>query len=122
MKAWLVRARDSEYATVVFAETRGKARSLAMATDTCEYAEFCDIDARRVPWMDKYYTDGKKEMDWDNSKDRIALVKHCGFYCVEGCDSDDCPAHQWCDRYEEEKEAEDDMAEYMKEMTEGEDD
>lgn len=31
--------------------------------------------------MDKYYTPGKTEMDWYAAKDRIALVKDCGFIC-----------------------------------------
>ncbi len=121
MKAWLVRARDCEYATVVFADTRGKARSIAMHTEACEDAGFCDIEVHREPQMDKYYSDGKMEMDWYNSKDRIALVKDCGFQCVEDCDYEDCPAREYCDRYEVEKEADDDMAEYINEITEGED-
>lgn len=33
MKAWLVREKDEFSATVVFAETRGKARALARATE-----------------------------------------------------------------------------------------
>lgn len=96
MKAWLVRARNCEYATVVFADTRGKARAIAMHTDACEDAKFTDIEVYRKPRLDKYYTSGKKEMDWYNSKDRIALVKHCDFYCIEECDSDDCPALRYC--------------------------
>lgn len=120
MKAWLVKERDGEYSTVVFAETRGKARSLAMTTDACEDADFCNIEVTRKPQFDKYYTDGKKEMEWYDDKDRIALVKDGGFQCTYECDCEfeECPAHQWCDRYEEEKEAENDMKEYMKEMTE----
>ena len=62
MKAWFVRKKDECCATVVFAETRGKARSLAMSTVVCEYANFCEIEVRRVPHMDKYYVEGKKEM------------------------------------------------------------
>lgn len=103
MKAWLVREKDEFCATVVFAETRGKARALAMQTETCEDVEFVNIEANRKPQMDKYYTDGKKEMDWFNSKDRIALVKDCGFVCdldyLEREDCDNCPAKEYCDRY-----------------------
>ena len=108
MKAWLVRERDGEFATVVFAETRGKARSIAMHTDACADADFCDIEVTRKPQLDKYYTSGKKEMDWYDDVDRIALVKDGGFYCSYecGCEFEECPAHQWCDRHEEEKEAE----------------
>ena len=49
MKAWLVREKDEFCAEVVFAETRGKARSLALSTDCCEDANFTDIEVRRMP-------------------------------------------------------------------------
>lgn len=108
MKAWLVRKKDEFCATVVFAETRGKARALAMHTETCEDADFCDIEVNRKPQMDKYYVEGKKEMDWFNSEDRIALVKDCGFRCDEDYwepeDCEPCPAKQYCDTYKKYKE------------------
>ena len=103
MKAWLVREKDEYGATVVFAETRGKARSLAQHTEACEDANFCDIEVRRMPDIDKYYTEGKLEMHWCNSEDRIALVKDGGFSCHpdfwewEDCES--CPAKEYCDKY-----------------------
>ena len=111
MKAWLVREKDKFCATVVFAETRGKAKSLALATDCCEDADFCDIEVRREPQLDKYYVDGKKEMDWENPKDRIALVKECGFVCshdywmYEDCDC--CSAKEYCYHYAERKDGAD---------------
>lgn len=106
MKAWLVSVKDGDCSTVIFAETRGKAKYISLATETCEYANFCDIEARRVPHMDKYYKDGKKEMDWENPKDRIALVKECGFRCeyVEPFWCDDCSAKEYCDLYLDAKE------------------
>lgn len=101
MKAWLVRKKDRLYATIVFAETRGKAKSLAMWTDCCFNAEFFDIEVYRQPQMDKYYIDGKKEMDWCDPKDRIALVKDCGFSCEydQENECDDCLAKSYCDIY-----------------------
>jgi hypothetical protein len=105
MKAWLVREKDEYCATVVFAETRGKARAMAQHTEACEDAPFCDIEVYRRPALDKYYVDGKKEMDWFNSKDRIALVKDGGFVCDpdywdwEDCES--CPAKEYCDKYQD---------------------
>lgn len=105
MKAWLVREKDEFSATVVFAETRGKARALARCTDACEDADFCDIEVRRKPQLDKYYREGKKEMDWDNPKDRIALVKDADFVCdwdlweFEDCKV--CPAKQYCGQYQD---------------------
>ena len=105
MKAWICRDKyECAYSTVVFAETRGKARAFARYTDACEYVDFVDIEVHRVPQMDKYYR-GKNEMDWFDTGDRIALVKECGFYCsYEISKSDlrcvDCPAKEWCERCE----------------------
>ena len=110
MKAWLVREKDEFAATVVFAETRGKARVLAQSTECCEDAAFVNIEVRRMKEADKYYTEGKKELDWLNGADRIALVKDCGFVCdmeyyMPG-DCKICSAAEWCDRYKD-MEAED---------------
>ena len=104
MKAWLV--RNDPYATIIFAETRGKAKVLAQHTETCEDCDFCDIEIHRVPKADKYYKNGKTEMDWQNPKDRIILVKEFGFQCVdiliEECE--ECSAKEFCDVYAESKE------------------
>jgi hypothetical protein len=101
MKAWLVRVKDEFYTEAVFAETRGKARSLALHTDSCDGASFTDIQVHRESQLDKYYKEGKQYMDWENPQDRIALVKECGFRCeyieIEWCK--DCPAKQYCDSY-----------------------
>lgn len=106
MKAWFAKETVNFRATVVFAETRDKAKSLALCTSCCKDANICDIEVRRAPEMDKYYVDGKTEMDWSDPKDRIALVKECGFYCedpiAECCES--CPAKEFCDEAVQEKE------------------
>lgn len=44
MKAWLVKDKEEFSATVVFAETRGKAKSVAMYTEACGGVAFCDIE------------------------------------------------------------------------------
>lgn len=105
MKAWLVREKDEFCATVVFAETRGKAKALAKYTDACEDCAFVDIEVRRVPQVDKYYKDGKTELDWCNPQDRLILVKELDFSCesveMEMCE--ECSAKEHCIRYAEEK-------------------
>jgi hypothetical protein len=107
MKAWLVSRNDEWCSTVVFAITRGKAKSYALRTESFEDVDFCELYVRRVKKMDKYYVEGKKEMDWFNSKDRIALVKDCGFRCcdeafdIEVCKH--CPAKEYCDYYQDRK-------------------
>lgn len=108
MKAWRVEDTESYEGgcTVVFAETRGKAHDLARHTDCCEDAEWCDIRVTRIPAMDKMWKPGKTEMNWLDPEDRIALVKECGFYCLdvyrEYCEK--CPAAEWCDNYQDWKE------------------
>lgn len=107
-KAWLVREKDEFCATVVFAETRGKARALALSTDACEGADFVDIEVSRLKNADKYYKPGKHELYWDIAEDRIALVKDCGFICdYEIRDMDECaacPAKDYCDYFLESEE------------------
>lgn len=94
-----------DYATVVFAETSGKAKAIALCTESFSDYEFTEISAVRVPALDKYYR-GKKEMDWFDPYDRMALVKEAGFTCSYKFDIEDmrcetCPAKQWCERCEE---------------------
>ena len=102
-KAWLVRETGEFEATVVFAETRGKAKSMALHTEECEGADFMSIEVRRAKEADKYYKPGKRKLDWYNSEDRIAMVKDCGFtcipdaHCAEECSA--CPAKEFCDDY-----------------------
>lgn len=104
MKAWEVKDLDSveQSTTVVFAETRGKAKQLAMNTDTCEDAEFTRISCRRFPEADKLYRPGMKELDWYDPETRIFLVKH-GWQCLdndlEWCEK--CAAKEWCGRWED---------------------
>ena len=103
MKAWLVREKNELYAEVVFAETRGKARALAQATDCCEDAEFTDIEVHRMPQADKHYRDGKWHLDWFDPGDRLVLVRDCDFMCdydaFQAGDCTVCSAREFCDWY-----------------------
>ena len=105
MKAWLVRNEIDACATVVFAETRGKARALALHTDTCEDLDFCEISVTRLPKADKYYKEGKWELDWFNQKERVIFVKELGFNCndVDLYVCEGCSAKEYCDAYKDEK-------------------
>ena len=100
MKAWIVSDKNSYegYSTIVFAETVGKARSIAMTTAACEDSKFIDIIVTRIAIADKMYRKGKKEMDFDNFEDRIFMVRDCGFYCIEkheeSCEK--CEAKKYC--------------------------
>ena len=106
MKAFIV--SDRRYydgATVVFAETAGKAKALARFTDVCEDIDFVDVSARRAPALDKAYR-GNWEMDWWNDADRLAMVRDGNFSCdlcdisVEEAGCKDCPGKEYCREYE----------------------
>ena len=104
MKAWKIRNDDIEFCEVIFAETRGKAKAIALQTETFSECDFCNLKVCRVHNIDKYYTDGKRCMDWDNQQDRLALVKECGFSCSDECFGEfceDCLSKDYCDRYDE---------------------
>lgn len=100
-KAWYVCDKWEDYATVVFAETRGKAHELATHTDCCEDSAWVDIIVRRFPEMDSMYR-GSWEMDWDNQEDRLALVKH-GWHCdtdfIDDRECAECTAKEYCQTY-----------------------
>lgn len=109
MKAWRVTDRECACgsSTIVFAETRNKAKAIAQYSDSFEGCDlrYVDFRATRAPALDKYYH-GNKEMDWFDTNDRIAMVKEAGFVCsyeFERADleCESCPAKQWRERCEE---------------------
>ena len=100
MKAYSVRDKNSDYSTVVFAESVNKAKVIALHTDACEGSYYTDIRAERIPDLDKYYR-GKIEMDWYDDDDKIAMVKDGKFYCFEDSECPNCPAKEYCDRCED---------------------
>ena len=104
MKAWKCWEDWEGCGTIIFAETAGKARYIAMCSDSIgDDLEFKDVYVRRMKQMDQYYR-GKQEMDWFDDSDRIAMVRDAGFGCnddyydSEGCSR--CPATEWCSTYE----------------------
>ena len=103
MKAWGAYNEFTGYATTVFAETRGKAKSALMYSWIFEGWDYTEIRVYRQPQLDAEYR-GHDEMDWDDDQDRIALVR-LGSYCHDDYfDPDDCmvcAAKDYCCRYEE---------------------
>lgn len=106
LKAYKVNVKDADYSTIVFAESAGKAKALALSTDTCEDAEFVEIEVHRIPAADKMYADNF-EMNWNNEKERLFLVKELNWACFEpSFECDECIAKQYCRWFESEVEAE----------------
>ena len=101
MKAWTVHDDDEYYATVVFAETRNKAKVEALLTDCCEGMEYKDVRPRRFKGADCRHR-GKRELDWDDDSDRLFLIQH-GWGCEDPdeylCNS--CVGRAECEKYKE---------------------
>ena len=108
MKAWLVREKDEFCAEVVFAETRGKAKTYFKNLGTFDWFDFCELRPRRAKSLDYLnYPDGYV-MNWFKDEDRIAMVRHLGVQCDDAYreDCEVCCAKEWCSKYEELKEEE----------------
>ena len=108
MKAYSVSDKDynTGYSYIVFAETRGKAiqHALRYCDGAFEFYTWTEMRALRKPQLDKFYK-GKAEMDWEDDEDRIAMVRDAGYECSYEIDvtmdeCEQCPAHEWCDRYD----------------------
>lgn len=93
-------ARDAKsfenFATVVFAEDRSKAKLAALSSDAFEDSEYIDIRIRRMPELDFLYK-GKSEIDWYDQETRIIMVRDHGWSCLEySWECDNCAARKYC--------------------------
>lgn len=102
MKAWKANVDWENCSVIVFAETRGEARQMALSLLNEWYTDcrFIDVKVRRVPQADSLWLN-RDYMLWDNPEDRLFLVKELGWYCeypeYEICE--DCIAKEYCDYY-----------------------
>lgn len=106
MKAYSATDRngDSPFSIVVFAETAGQAKAYAANSDMFDEYTFTEIRVNRCKALDSFYK-GKPEMDWMNDDDRVAMVRYANYECSyevwhPECEHGECPAQQWCGRYE----------------------
>ena len=98
MKAWNVHQKYGDATAIVFAETAGKAKTTALATENFWGSDFLDVEVHRQPGADQFYKPGKTEMDWCDPQDRINMVKYLGFTCLEHVeDCHFCPAKEFCE-------------------------
>lgn len=111
MKAWICTAETTEFSMVIFAETRGQAKTIAMSSDYLAESSYIDVRARRFAEADGEYR-GRQEMDWYASKeDRRFLVSHgwrCNPEMWEPEDCEGCGCADFCAYAKEYKEAEND--------------
>lgn len=103
MKAWRIHDDFSGYSTVVFAETREKARALTLRTDLGEDLRYIDVHPYRFPEADQLYEVGNFEIDWYNPSHRKFLTQF-GWSCEEPdfYECSCCVAKDTCDKYDEE--------------------
>ena len=91
MVAWEASSKCEDGYVIVFAGTREKARQIALLlSEQFDHSRYIDLRVYRKPKMDKYYKRGKEIMDFNDPKDRLALVKDAGFYCSEYNRESDC--------------------------------
>lgn len=101
MKAYKVFTDYGEGSTIVFAETRNKAKVIAISCDCCEDAKYIDIRAYRVPELDNMYK-GKSEIDWYDDETRLLLVRDFGWSCIDtSWECDECKCKKYCSWFED---------------------
>ena len=109
-KAWSFYECEESIIEIVFADTRGKARMYLKELDTFDNYRYIEISPRREKALDYLNHEDGYVMDWNKEEDKIALVKNIGVYCLDA-DKDECKeccAKEWCSKYEEYEEEEDD--------------
>lgn len=102
MKAYVAYEKDSDYSTIVFAESATQAKVIAQRCDCCEDARYIDIRVNRVKKADGLYK-GLSEIDWYDSETRLILVRDFEWFCWEpSWECEDCPAKAYCKWHREE--------------------
>lgn len=103
MKAWQVEEVYEGCAVIVFAETRNKAKYLAVQyNDALQEYGYAGVRAVRMPQLDRYASDKPYVMDFEIDGDRLIIVRDAGFSCIEPeyDDCEKCVAKDYCDVYE----------------------
>jgi len=102
LKAWRVWVSDKREngVSVVFAETQGKAKTIAMNCDVAYGEPFTSIRAVRIPELDGEYR-GYDEMNWNDDDDRLAMVTLAKIECEYPVDweCETCVARSDCNAY-----------------------
>ena len=107
-KAWVCYNEELCLAEVVFADTRGKAKSYFKNLETFDYYTYCELRPKRLKKLDYLNHPDGYVMKWYKDQDRLPMVRDADFYCSE-IDRDDCKiccAKEYCSDYEEYKEYE----------------
>ena len=92
MKAWSVNDYNAECGYIVFAETRGKARSLAMGEAGLDTSEWTDVEVRRMKTLDGRRTE-ECVLDWQKD---VRIYYEAGWYeSPDSCSCSHCERHEY---------------------------
>lgn len=100
MKAWLV-SNYFGHANIVFADTRGRAKTEALTLEDFRYDDFVDIRVKRCQELDGMEDFEPSDNYWLNEDIRAILVRYYGLSCEEP-DLDECKqccANQYCSEW-----------------------
>ncbi len=102
-KAWECYEEESGVVEVVFADTRGKAKSYFKDIETFDYYNFCELRPCRVKELDYLNHPDGYVMDWNKDEDRLPMIRDAGYSCIEVNreDCEICCAKELCSKYED---------------------
>jgi len=98
-KAYKATCDYVDYAEIVFADTPGRAKKLALSGELFDDVQYVDIRVNREPGLDICWG-GRDRMDWYDPADRAILCDR-GWYCAEPDlkECRYCPVADKCDWY-----------------------
>lgn len=105
-KAWYVWNENDGITAIVFADTVSGARKTAWDNNSefeLEFDKYIDIKPRRKNSLDYLDKPEGYVMNWNNPKDRIALVKDLKWYCEDPPygECEKCNARNYCEAWAE---------------------
>ena len=96
-KAWVAYNYPKNISMVVFADTKGKAKSYLMHNEIFDDYGFMDIDVYRAKSLDYLDRPDGYIMDWNKDEDRIPMVREFNMHCSEITEEcKECCVWEWC--------------------------
>jgi len=97
MKAWVVTSDVVEVSVIVFAETRGRAKTLALKTDWLHAEDYADLRCRRESRLDAMAQQRGETVIDGSSPTCQRTMRGLGWYEIEGRyqECGECGLHEW---------------------------
>ena len=101
-KAWCCCEEELGVVEVVFADTRGKAKSYFKNLETFDDYRFCELRPHRLKKLDYLNHPDGYVMDFCKDEDMIPMVKEFNMHCSEITEEcKECCVYEWCNKFEE---------------------